>query len=192
MARLVIEHVLRAVLLLSLFDPLVDLDHRIQNAVQGARAGPLEGVMHAATDVGRRDLLLGVLLGLAVWGGPAGIATAREAVIVLLPTNLVVEGLKRAVDRTRPDGDTNPANASFPSSHAANAFAVALVFARRWRRLAPAFFSLATLVACSRVYLNRHFASDALCGAIIGVACAWLILRLIAGRRSTTPAVSRE
>jgi len=35
------------------------------------------------------------------------------------------------------------------------------------------------------VYLNRHYASDALAGLAIGMACAWLAPRI--GRRRASP-----
>jgi membrane-associated phospholipid phosphatase len=164
---------------LALLDPLVHLDQRIQRAVQSLRPSPLDPVMRVATDVGRPEIVLGVLLAVAVASVPAGPATARNAILALLPTNLVVEGVKRAVNRTRPDGERKRSNASFPSSHAANAFALALVFSRRWRRLAVALFACAAFVALSRVYLNRHFASDILAGAAVGVGCSWAALRYL-------------
>ena len=37
---------------------------------------------------------------------------------------------------------------------------------------------LALIVCFSRIYLNRHFLSDVLCGVAIGVACTWLTFRL--------------
>ena len=68
------------------------------------------------------------------------------------------------------------------SSVAANAAGLALVLSRRWRRLAPAFWLLAGLVAFSRVYLNRHFLSDALCGVVIGVVLGGLVLDWLRAR----------
>ncbi len=173
---------LRVAMVASLLDPVVDLDGRIQRAVQAARPTAFEGLMHAATDVGRHEVVLGGLLAVALFTGPGGPATAREALLALIPANLVVEATKRLVGRARPDERPNGHNSSFPSGHAASAFALALVFARRWRKLAPAFFAAAVLVACSRIYLNRHFASDVLCGAIVGVVCAWVAGRVISRR----------
>lgn len=172
----------------SLFDPIASLDWRIQHAVQGARNPPLDGVMRAATDAGKREIVLGLLLGVALFSGPAGPGTARDAVLSLIPANLVVDGLKWTIRRPRPDGDSKPMNASFPSGHAAGAFALALSFSRRWRRLAPGFFLVASVVAFSRMYLNRHFASDVLFGAMIGLAIAWLVGRWVRGRARGIPA----
>ena len=109
--------------------------------------------------------------------------TTVTALLALAPTNLVVETLKRTVNRTRPDGEHKRSNASFPSSHSANAFALAWVLARRWKRLAPLFWISASTVAISRLYLNRHYLSDVVVGALIGILSAWLVMRWMKGRR---------
>jgi undecaprenyl-diphosphatase len=175
-------------LLVAMLSSIVQLDLGVQRAVQGARAPLLEPVMRGATGVGKPANVLGGLLAIALFDAAAGPATARLALAALVPANLLVEGLKRAVNRTRPDGDRDPSNASFPSSHAANSAALAWVLARRWRRLAPAFWALALVVAYSRMYLDRHYLSDVLAGLAIGLACGWLAPRLLARLRPAIPA----
>ena len=71
---------------------------------------------------------------------------------------------------------------SFPSSHAAGAFAAATVLAFVWPRGRAAFFALAVLAGLSRVMLNAHFISDVIGGAFVGgalalVVCVWLARR---------------
>ncbi len=87
--------------------------------------------------------------------------------------------LKWAVDRKRPDGG----DYSFPSSHASFTFATATVLARDlgWRVGVPAYM-FATYVAASRLHENRHYLSDVLAGATIGI---------IAGRTATRHRPSR-
>ncbi len=143
--------------------------------------------MQTATEIGRRDLLAGALLGIALFTGAPGPTTARVALVALGSANLVVEGLKRLVHRTRPDGDRNPNNASFPSGHAASAAALAWVLARRWRRGAIAFWALAGLVCFSRIYLNRHYLSDVVTGVAIGLLFTWLTFRLWPRPRTAPP-----
>jgi membrane-associated phospholipid phosphatase len=164
----------RAALVLSLLAPIERLDLEVQRLVQGARRPVLEGPMRAASGTQRGAIVFAGLLVVAIATGGAGPATARVAIAVLAPVNAVVEGLKWSVNRTRPDGDRRRANSSFPSSHAANAAALAVVLSRRWRRLAVGFWILAALVAFSRLYLNRHFLSDVLGGVVIGVGLAWV------------------
>jgi undecaprenyl-diphosphatase len=169
-------------LILGLLDPVHSLDGRVQEAVQRSRGPVLDQVVRTATGIARPPVVLALTLGVAIWGGPAGLATARHAVLAMIPANLAVEGLKRLVNRPRPDGERRRSNSSFPSSHAANAFAMAWVLGRRWRRFSIPFWLLAAAVGWSRMYLNRHFLSDVLCGAIIGVTCAWCVGRLARGR----------
>jgi len=176
-------------LVLSLLSPLERLDARVQDVSQRLRGSALEGPMHLFSGVGTPATVMGGLLAIALLDRSAGIATARLSVLTLIPANLVVEGLKVAIDRQRPDGEHKRSNASFPSSHAANAVALAAVLSRRWRRGAAIWWALAILVSASRIYLNRHFLSDVVAGGLIGLCCAWLVARrlgldLAAGPRS--------
>lgn len=174
---------LAVLLLMSLLSPVTDLDRAVQSAVQARRSQFWEAPMRAATSIGRPGPLFAGLLAIAAFGGLAGPATARACLFALVPANVAVEGLKWAVNRTRPDGEHKRSNASFPSSHAANAFALAAMLARRWRRATPALWLAAAAVAWSRLYLNRHFLSDILVGAAIGLACAWAVDQWLEHRR---------
>jgi undecaprenyl-diphosphatase len=177
---------MKALLLaLALLHPVEQLDQEVARAVQEARRPAYEGVMRTATAVGQPAVVATGLLAVLVvdLAAGAGWTTVRLALVTILGTNLVVEALKRTVDRQRPDGEHEPANSSFPSSHAANAFALAWVLSARWRRAAPGFIALAAVVAFSRMYLNRHFLSDVLCGAVIGMMVAWAAFRSLPIRR---------
>ena len=164
------------------------VDHAVRAWVQAHRTPALESPMRFASDRSRVILLSGGAC--ALFAGSAGRAFVLESVVALLPLNLVVEGLKWGVDRTRPDGDTNRRNSSFPSSHAANAFAVAMVITRRWRRAAIPAWLAALAVAASRVYLDRHWASDVAAALLLGVGGAWLAAWILARRRKPSTPVT--
>ena len=168
-------------LTLALWNPIVGLDGVVQRMAQESRRPALEGPMRSMTKIGKPLNVIAALLAIALLD-PVGVPTARLAVVALAATNVVVEVTKRAVNRTRPDGESKPSNASFPSSHAANAFALAAVFARRWRRLGVVFWIWAAAVAWSRVYLHRHYLSDIVIGAAVGILCTWLIARWLGPR----------
>ncbi len=67
---------------------------------------------------------------------------------------------------------------SFPSSHAVNNFALAVLFSHYYRPWTWAFFTWAGLVAFSRVAVGVHFPLDAAGGALIGTLLAAGVIRL--------------
>jgi membrane-associated phospholipid phosphatase len=82
------------------------------------------------------------------------------------------EGLKLIVRRDRPlqaDGNQSP-TFSFPSGHATLTFAAATVFQQHfgYRAAIPTYLA-ASYVAMSRLHDNRHFASDVVFGAGMGI-----------------------
>ncbi|MGH9140209.1 MAG: phosphatase PAP2 family protein [Vicinamibacterales bacterium] len=81
-------------------------------------------------------------------------------------SEILVEPLKFAVHRERPDGSNHQ---SFPSGHASVTFATATVIERHlgWRKSLLG-YAIASYVAMSRVHDNRHYLSDAIFGAAVG------------------------
>lgn len=96
-----------------------------------------------------------------------------------LAVMLVSGGLKRVVDRERPEGSSTD---SFPSNHAAVAFSAATYLTRAlrragdespggrrwWHELGWLAYVPAAYVAMYRVEANRHFPSDVAAGAFLG------------------------
>ena len=77
------------------------------------------------------------------------------------------QAIKFAAGRTRPDGSDDH---SFPSGHSASAFATATVLQKEfgWKAGIPA-YAVAGWVAASRVQMKRHYLSDVLAGATVGI-----------------------
>jgi undecaprenyl-diphosphatase len=71
-----------------------------------------------------------------------------------------------------------PLDFSFPSGHAAAAFATATVFAAYDRKRAWVYFAIATLVAYSRIYLYCHFFLDTIVGAVIGTGISLALMKI--------------
>jgi undecaprenyl-diphosphatase len=76
---------------------------------------------------------------------------------------------------------------SFPSDHAAAAFAIAVAILAFSRPVGAGFVAAATLIALSRVVVGLHYPSDVLAGAAVGTAAALLVTH--AGRPAIDLAV---
>lgn len=81
----------------------------------------------------------------------------------------MIHGLKNTVEKRRPDGRPF----SFPSGHTANAFLGAHLAFKEFKDSAPALaysgYVMAAGVGALRIYNNRHWVSDVLAGAGIGI-----------------------
>lgn len=109
---------------------------------------------------------------------------AFEVMPALWLTMLAVNyGIKRIFRRGRPFATyvdarvigRRPADWSFPSGHAAAAFAGATLLSVAMPALAPVFFAYAIVVAFARVYLGVHYPSDVLIGAGAGISLALVL-----------------
>lgn len=80
--------------------------------------------------------------------------------------------LKKSVDATRPNGEPE----SFPSRHAASAFAGAsfLQYRYGWKTAAPA-YALALGVGFARVEADEHYWRDIAVSAALANLSAWLL-----------------
>jgi len=69
-----------------------------------------------------------------------------------------------------------PNGYSFPSTHTTFAFALAVVLSSKEPKMKKIFFSLAILIAFSRVYLGYHYPGDVLAGAILGLLIGYGVM----------------
>jgi membrane-associated phospholipid phosphatase len=116
--------------------------------------------------------------------------TAGKAVVI---ANTFVTYSKILAHRHRPNADTpskpnqwdgprlDLKDGSFISSHTASSFALATVIAsyyadKKW--VPPIAYTLASLVAVSRIAGHDHFATDVFAGAVIGYSVGKLVYKL--------------
>jgi PAP2 superfamily len=96
---------------------------------------------------------------------PCLASLGADLVQAQLMAEMLSQGVKFAVNRTRPDGTSR----SFPSGHTTMSFATATVLQNHfgWKVGLPA-YAVASYVAASRVQSKRHYLSDVLFGAALG------------------------
>lgn len=101
-----------------------------------------------------------------VTGRPSVARVGADLVRAQLVSQAVTQAVKVGAARGRPDGTSF----SFPSGHSAGAFASATVLQRHfgWKVGVPA-YGLAAYVAASRLSENRHYLSDVIFGATVGI-----------------------
>jgi len=111
---------------------------------------------------------------------PYAMDTASDLALSLVISGAVTTALKVAIHRTRPNGGPY----SFPSGHTSGAFAVAPILAARygWKAGVPA-YTLALMTGLGRMEDRKHFASDVLAGATVGL----VVGRTVAHHRSGMP-----
>jgi undecaprenyl-diphosphatase len=178
------------------------IDHLLRAWIVAHRLKSVTALMVGLSVVGRGGL---------VWLAIAGVLTILRrmnprAVVVLvlaliLASILADHVLKPLIARERPFVTFpqvaviggRPDDASFPSGHAANAFAGAFVLSRFVAGGQIVWWALASAIAYSRVYLGVHYPLDVVGGALLGLASAALISILAArvARRCPTPRAER-
>jgi undecaprenyl-diphosphatase len=174
----------------SLLSLLEQIDLAVLHFVNQTAAAPwLDPFFLFLTDPPYREIWIAAfVLLLAIRGGKRGrIAAVLAILAVALADQTSATVLKPLVERTRPCfahpdevrllPPRQARSPSFPSSHAPNASAVAVVLftVRRW--LGFAGLALAFLIAYSRPYVGVHYPSDTLGGAMLGAALGLGLIR---------------
>ena len=123
--------------------------------------------------------MLGASTAVYVVGRATGQGRVAHVGLDLLRAEIIGEGmvqaLKVSVQRSRPDGSSGY---SFPSGHAAAAFAAATVVDRHHGFLwALPTYALATYVGTSRLHDNVHNLSDVVFGAAVGTIAGRTVTR---------------
>lgn len=114
-----------------------------------------------------------ITVGLKALGVPSRSSWGRLALSSALSAGVmatVVNGLKYSTHQTRPDGtDTR----SFPSGHTATAFTTATILSKEYGHLSPwvsvGAYAVATTTGLMRIANNKHWLSDVMAGAGIGI-----------------------
>jgi membrane-associated phospholipid phosphatase len=184
------------------------VDRAVYEAVARTPTGHLDEPARQLSDAADKSKLwLGIAAGIALFGGRRGRRVALEGAISIGVTSAVVNlGLKQVAERERPEREgpdlftarhvPMPKSGSFPSGHAASAFAFAYSIGRHLPGLAVPLRLLAAAVAYSRVHTGVHYPGDVVIGSVAGagtaamVASVWDLLPARAAGRRAGPGVS--
>ena len=144
-----------------------------------ALAGRADDFGQTGATAGSFTVMAPLTLGLFAAGRFAHDGTFRafsyDATQAIIVNGVYTEIFKKAVGRTRPDGSNNM---SFPSGHASSAFALATVAQKHygWKVGVPSYLA-ASAIGFSRIERNKHYLSDVLAGATLGVIAGRTVVR---------------
>ena len=131
-----------------------------------------------------RVVFLMIVLSLAIFGKKQGrVAAVLLVISVLLSDQMSSHLIKPLVARIRPCHVVPTVHLlvdcsqglSFPSSHAANSFAPAVLISLIYRKRIWLFLAIAGVVAYSRIAVGVHYPFDVLTGALLGSLCGMVV-----------------
>lgn len=167
------------------------MDYRLFHAINSF-AGRMDGIDDTFEMLAAYVpfVLIGVLLLLWFWPGNRAERTDRQWGCIAATISATLALLMNQVigllwDRPRPFVDhhavmlvRHSADGSFPSDHAAFAFAVGASIYLVDRRVGIVALVAAAVMSFARVYIGVHYVSDVTTGAVIGIAAAVLVQQL--------------
>jgi membrane-associated phospholipid phosphatase len=151
-----------------------DTSERLSRGV--ARFGNAGGSLAVQGGAGLATYMIG-----RATGKPAVAALGGDLVRAQVLSQLFVQGVKYTVGRERPDGSNRR---SFPSGHTASSFATATILQQHfgWKAGIPA-YAFAGFVGASRMASGKHYWSDVLVGAGLGIAAGRTVTLHMGGER---------
>jgi undecaprenyl-diphosphatase len=165
---------------------LYSIDVAIFHFINGTLANPVtDKLMPFITDVTHWYLVYILLWFIILFkGGKYRVGLALGMILLVVISDQVSSNLlKNLVERPRPCKVlenvhllvTCTDSYSFPSSHAVNNFAAAMFFTFFYKRLKWILFSVATVMALSRIFVGVHYPSDVVGGALIGMIIGYIL-----------------
>src|SRR6266550_363782 len=160
-------------------------DRGVDGWIQDQRSSQSDAVARGFRNGGQPEVVFGVAGGIVVAGVISGRPSLRRSGVRVL-SSVVVAGVttavfKRGMGRLRPSETTDPyvfkpftQHDAFPSGHSTLAFALATSLGEevhnRW--VTAALYAGATGTAWSRLNDHRHWLSDVMAGAAVGITAA--------------------
>lgn len=148
----------------------------------------LGGLALGARRYGRAQWAGLLILALAVGLADGGTNLVKNATGRVRPLNALAQTyfIEDGQWRQRPADfvQTKSEGSSYPSAHAANAMAAAVVIWLLWPGTRRSIWTLPLLVGWSRLYLGKHYPADVLMGWLFGLGAAlavWTAVKLVRG-----------
>lgn len=174
----------------SLFDPFLHFDLSVFQWVQTIHGGFLDKLMVIITTLGENGIIF-IAIALALLCTKkyrkAGVAIIAALLVMEVGNNLI---LKTIFARPRPfnldptvyswwhevykfpDLVSRPTSYSFPSGHTSSAFAAGIALLWYDRKFGIPLTIFAAVMGFSRIYVEVHYCTDVLIGALVGVVYA--------------------
>ena len=169
---------------------LINTDKSIFSFFNSTISNPIFDVLFPIItnqDIWTIPILIGVII-LSIKGGRRGkISSAILIIAIILADYSSAQILKPFFQRLRPSHELidgirllvpKGGKYGFVSSHAANIFAAATVLSYFYIKYKKLFFTIAVLVAFSRVYVGVHYPADIFFGSLLGYGLAWGVLTI--------------
>jgi membrane-associated phospholipid phosphatase len=171
-------------------DELVRLDNAVYSAIAQTPTPMLDRVFRRISRAADHSKLWLGSAGILALTGPRGRRAASDGLASVALTSLVVNLLfKPLAGRRRPDRRSYsvppgrrvrmPVSRSFPSGHAASAFAFVNGVGMEAPEVGSGLTFAAGLVAYSRVHTGVHYPGDVLVGSLIGTGLAPIAVAML-------------
>ena len=171
-----------------MLDIIIKIDKKIFTFFNSSIANPIFDIFFPIItnqDIWIIPILLGIII-LSIKGGTKGrIASIVLIIGVILADYSSAQIIKPYFQRLRPSHDIldqirllvpKGGRYGFVSSHAANMYVSATILGYFYSKQKRLFFTIASLVAFSRVYVGVHYPADIVFGGLLGYGLGWITI----------------
>lgn len=171
-----------------MIDRIINVDKKIFTFFNSSIANPVFDIFFPIItnqDIWIIPILLGIII-LSIKGGTKGrIASIVLIIGVILADYSSAQIIKPYFQRLRPSHDIldqirllvpKGGRYGFVSSHAANMYVSATILGYFYSKQKRLFFTIASLVAFSRVYVGVHYPADIVFGGLLGYGLGWITI----------------